>query len=222
MGPNDPVCFVDCETTGLDPDRHEIWEVGLILPNGDENLWQLPVDLGGADPMALAIGRFYERRSSPPDLNAPWGGEIRQTTLSFFAEAFVRATRDLHLVGACVGFDADRLWRLLRAQHQCPMWHYHLIDVEVLAAGYLRGRAKGIAAAALSVPQANQLADAGGGRVPDIGDFEGALRLGNEAHPPWKSEDLSRAVGVNPDDFERHSALGDARWAKAIYEAVMP
>jgi len=24
------VCFVDTETTGLDPDRHEIWEVGLI------------------------------------------------------------------------------------------------------------------------------------------------------------------------------------------------
>jgi oligoribonuclease (3'-5' exoribonuclease) len=32
---NAPVCFVDCETTGLDPDRHEIWEVGLITPDGE-------------------------------------------------------------------------------------------------------------------------------------------------------------------------------------------
>jgi hypothetical protein len=26
---------------------------------------------------------------------------------------------------------------------------------------------------------------------------------------------------VNPDDFDRHTALSDARWAKAIYDAVM-
>lgn len=41
------------------------------------------------------------------------------------------------------------------------------------------------------------------------------------ALPPWNSNDMSRAVGVEPDDFDRHTALGDARWAKAIYEAVM-
>lgn len=30
-----------------------------------------------------------------------------------------------------------------------------------------------------------------------------------------------RAVGVDPDRFEKHTAIGDARWAKACYEAVM-
>lgn len=39
--------------------------------------------------------------------------------------------------------------------------------------------------------------------------------------PPWNSNDLSRAVGVDPDDFDRHTALADARWAKAVYEAVL-
>lgn len=39
--------------------------------------------------------------------------------------------------------------------------------------------------------------------------------------PPWDSEAVSRAVGVNPDDFERHTAMGDVRWAMAIYDAVM-
>lgn len=39
--------------------------------------------------------------------------------------------------------------------------------------------------------------------------------------PPWSSTDLSLAVGVDPAKFDRHSALGDARWAKAMYEAVM-
>jgi hypothetical protein len=41
---NAPICFVDTETAGPDPDRHQIWEVGLITPNGDEHLWQFPVD----------------------------------------------------------------------------------------------------------------------------------------------------------------------------------
>ena len=45
------VCFVDTETTGLDPDRHPIWEVALITPNGDEHVWQFAVEeINGVDP----------------------------------------------------------------------------------------------------------------------------------------------------------------------------
>lgn len=39
--------------------------------------------------------------------------------------------------------------------------------------------------------------------------------------PPWDSTELSLAVGVKPDEFEKHTAVGDALWAKALYEAVM-
>jgi DNA polymerase III epsilon subunit-like protein len=39
--------------------------------------------------------------------------------------------------------------------------------------------------------------------------------------PPWDSEELSRAVGVNPDDFARHTAMGDVLWCRALYDAVM-
>lgn len=38
---------------------------------------------------------------------------------------------------------------------------------------------------------------------------------------PWDSDGLSRAVGVDPEQFERHTAMGDVRWAMAIYDAVM-
>ena len=31
---------------------------------------------------------------------------------------------------------------------------------------------------------------------------------------PWKSDDLSRTCGINPDDYDRHTALGDARWVR--------
>lgn len=36
---------------------------------------------------------------------------------------------------------------------------------------------------------------------------------------PWSSADLSRRVGVDPDGFDRHSARGDARWVRAMYQA---
>ena len=38
--------------------------------------------------------------------------------------------------------------------------------------------------------------------------------------PPWKSDFLSQACGVSPRDFDRHSALGDARWCKALWERI--
>jgi hypothetical protein len=87
------------------------------------------------------------------------------------------------------------------------MWHYHVIDVEALAAGYL---------AAIR----QDAAELGYHDRPDTPQYEheGNLEI---ARLPWKSDSLSRAVGVEPDDFDRHTALGDARWAKAIYEAVM-
>lgn len=38
---------------------------------------------------------------------------------------------------------------------------------------------------------------------------------------PFSSLETSSAVGVNPDDFDRHTALGDALWAREIFESAM-
>lgn len=167
------LAFVDTETTGLDPDRNEVWEVGLILRDTEgievERVWQLPVDLGRAESIALKVGNFYERRWDYSELTRPVD----------FAEEFGELTHGTHLVGAVPSFDDGFLKRLLRASRGCPGWHYHLVDVEALAAGRLA------------------------------------------AEPPWDSNELSRLVGVDPELFDRHTALGDARWARAIYDAVM-
>jgi hypothetical protein len=38
---------------------------------------------------------------------------------------------------------------------------------------------------------------------------------------PWRSDELSRLIGVEPPgDAERHTALGDARWAARAWDAV--
>lgn len=164
------IAFVDTETTGLDPDQHQIWEVGMVLRSDSgrsEHSWQLPVDLGRADAVGLRIGRFHDRRI------------LEVTEVGEFVDEFCYLTRGVHLAGAVISFDEERLRRLARANGACPEWHYHLVDVEALAAG----------------------------------------KIG--AAPPWDSTALSFDVGVNPDLFDRHTALGDALWAEAIYDAVL-
>lgn len=190
------LAFVDTETTGVDPDYHEIWEVALIV-DGEEHVWQLPVDLKRADPKALEIGRFYERYDAA-NLTPVW--RFTDEFLSYFAPVqewfsggLVRETKR-HMVGAVPSFDDERLRRVLDWTRRSAFgkgWHYHLIDVEALAVGYLHGQALGptFTAEALTLP--------------------------------WESDDLSRACGVEPPgEEERHTALGDARWAKRLYEAI--
>jgi hypothetical protein len=180
------VAFVDTETIGLDPDVHPIWEVAVIDPYGVDRTWQIQVtarELSLAHPKALEIGRFEERYDKT--LKAQPAEEVAWEIWNLLS-AYDR----VHLAGAVVSFDEERLRRLFWQWNLGIPWHYHLVDIETLAAGYC---------AALDAEQS---------RMPSLA-------------PPWDSEDLSRAVGVEPDSYERHTALGDAKWAKAVYEAVM-
>lgn len=200
------LAFVDLETTGLDPKRHEIWDVGIITvdteaagkgrpdPYREEFQCFLPVTLATADSMALTVGRFYERHphfKGEPHTDT-WGGlqqgtaqmeEDRHNSVWSPAPAAHKIARLLagrHLVGNVVSFDAGFLDVFLRANGAAPNWHYHLVDCEALVAGAL-GR-----------------------------------------QPPWKSTELSVAAGVEtPDHGEHHTALADARWAERLYLAVM-
>lgn len=43
---------------------------------------------------------------------------------------------------------------------------------------------------------------------------------GATVNPPWKSEDLSKKIGVDPANFERHTALGDVAWVEAQWDVV--
>jgi hypothetical protein len=38
--------------------------------------------------------------------------------------------------------------------------------------------------------------------------------------PPYDSNELSKAVGVNPQQYERHTAMGDVLWVRAQFDAV--
>lgn len=197
------LCFIDTETTSLRHDRRA-WEIGLIVrePGQEdrEHQWfvhDMDLDLGNADVMSLNIGRFYQRHPQ----HAPDGAPNYGTNIYSEHHALTeveRVTRGAHLVGAVVSFDADVLGQRMRANGICPSWHYHLIDVEGLAVGYLSG------------------SPAFGQSPSGIARLDAAELIS----PPWKSDDLSAALGIKVSDEDRHTALGDAKWARAIYDAV--
>lgn len=174
-----PVVFLDTETTGLDPETERIFEVAIIAGE-KEHVWRIEPERSVVDrmhPKALEVNRYHERTQRP---EWEWGAYIG--SLVEIADLI----HGKHIVGAVPDFDT----RFLAAEYKraggrvsCPQWHYHLIDVETLAIGFLAAQGK-------------------------------TLSL------PWNSDDLSRAVGVEPDTHT-HEALADARWAKRIYERIM-
>lgn len=186
------LAFLDTETTSLRHDRRA-WEIGLVVrrDNGDEIdcSWfvrAVDLDLGEADLGSLKIGRFFDRH--------PQHNGADRKAMGLF-EAAVRPplvmdeydvlsqveeyTRGATIVGAVPNFDTEVLGNRMRAHGICPSWHYHLVDVETLAAGALRKA------------------------------------------PPWNFDGLLAEFGLTYDEAERHTALGDARMARDLYDAVL-
>lgn len=227
------LAFIDTETTGLDLELHDIWELALIVrghPNpakDGEYVWQLPISLSLADPMALDISGWYERSiqwGSDGGVGQDMGDKERHYAYSIAGmtgnqnpverqfydkrdrtglRLTLRRVCDLingaHLVGAVPDFDAYRLRQLLGEYGLLPTWHYHLVDIEALMVGYLSHQNQNIQ----------------------------TLRLPNDSSHktvtlPWKSDHLSTECGVAPPTKEeRHTALGDARWAERVYNRVV-
>ena len=212
------LAFTDTETITLDPGPDVIWEIGLITRDDGkaDQEWQFQVkpNMGRAHPEALKVSRFDERFRlgrgeqaagwSPPALAVPDFPPAR-LTYGAVATTLRALLAGRHVVGAVPNFDTERLALFLRKQaaadpgdpgpYRDP-WHYHLIDVENLAAGYLAAKRAGLAGLGLDA------------------DFDPA--------PPWDSDALTKALGLDPvPDDQRHTALGDCRWARAIYDLVM-
>jgi DNA polymerase III epsilon subunit-like protein len=201
--------FLDTETTGLDPGRHEMWELAIITreeghprDEDQEHLFQVyPGRLADADPTALRINRFYDRIS--PILQTRQAGAVRAVGVSaddteggwvtmHRAKAALEIASLLNgalIIASNPTFDAAMYGRgmiskFLRTWGEVEGWDYHLIDIRTLALGYLCGP----------------------GVLPD-------LRM--------KSATLWEEIGLTPSNYATHSALSDARLVRDVFDTIV-
>ena len=198
------LAFVDTETTHLDPRYGNVWEIAVIRRRIDgvdsEFVWQVRPDLATADPEALKIGRYEERFAIPDGWDALEFWSSGATMRSLIPEMLFDLQEALSgavVVGSNPGFDIAFLTKLLQAHGRKLPWHYRPIDIATLAAGYRYGQAA---------------SGAYGGDFAFQADYP---------QMPYRSYELSRAVGVEPPAKDvAHTALGDARWARDVFDAV--
>jgi DNA polymerase III epsilon subunit-like protein len=191
--------FVDCETTGLDPERHHIWEIAWLVRDpdltgntDDINHWMIRPDLSTADPNALAIGRYYERigkLATQPvgttQIMVEVDGALKVNGNPPLTQLAADLANDLDgafVVGNVPWFDERFIQNLLRANGQCLASHYHLVDIEAMAVGQL-----------------------GTGHLL----------------PPFDSATINASYGLDYPPGARHTALGDARMVRDLYDAIL-
>lgn len=182
-----PLVFMDTETTGLSLDD-DVWEFAGIRrePDGTETELHLFIEHNEHRCARLPEAFLKDHRARYDEALAVSRGTAAGRIYRFLAPHPEHGP--VHIVGAVPNFDTERLTLLLERHDRTWPAHYHLVDVENLAVGFLAAR---------TIPSPRPIL------------------------PPWDSDELSELLGVEPMGEERHTAMGDARWARAIFDRVM-
>ena len=108
------LCYIDTETTGLNPRIHQPYEVAYWREDAESPIARLlPHTLDHADQQALAIGRYWERGNFPFP-----GDHLTRANVAL-------DLRGVTLVGSNPAFDAAMLTRYIGT----PVWHHRMIDI---------------------------------------------------------------------------------------------
>lgn len=204
-----PICFIDCETTALGPLARP-WEIAVIRRDPGEpdveHVWHVAYSTEtlppGTNPDALTIGGWWKRGSDPNWLFTTHAGgedgEQDDVVIGRGAEwaiaPLVHAVLDgAVLLGVGVHFDAAVLAAMFgRHGLSTEPWHYAIVDLKAATWGQLL-----VANGFAGVPQPEGL------------------------NLPMRSESLAGVLDVVPPlEEERHTALGDARWAARWFDAL--
>lgn len=207
-----PVIILDTETTSLTPDYTTgagvIWELAMIeRQTGTQHVWRVKPDLALADPGALRVGRFYERTtkmcqkcvnpSRAYDLTVWAKSEYDDPEWSSpkaLAAEIAPLLDGATIIAANPTFDAGFLTALLNRYGQAATWHYRLRDIGSMAFGYL-----------CAFGEVGPPAVPAGGGVPAV---------------DASTDVFAKALGVDPEDFERHTALGDCLLVDAMLDVM--
>jgi len=145
-----PLAFIDVETTGLDPNRHEVIEVAVVFDESvfrrlgapwalllhrdepDLAVWHTrirPERIGDADPKALRVNRYDPERWA----NAPTAAEVADDIVALLT----REGADPVIVGHNVSFDRDFLNATLRGVGSRARVSHHTVDTVTLCHEHL-------------------------------------------------------------------------------------
>ena len=112
--------FLDTETTGLDVEKHEVWEIAYAIDDGPIKSHVVQHSLANADPKALDINGYNTRfRGVPADF-------------LLFEKELRAAAQDQFLVGSNPAFDQ----RFLVKRWGERPWEYRMIDIATYAMPY--------------------------------------------------------------------------------------
>lgn len=143
-----PIAFIDVETTGLDPTRHEVIDVAVVFDDEvlrrtgapwtrllrcegpDAAVWHTriqPERIGDADPKALEVNGYS------PDgwKRAPNADQVGDTLVELLVDS------KAILVGHNVTFDRDFIAQMLMRQGRPARLGYHAIDTVTLCHEHL-------------------------------------------------------------------------------------
>jgi len=125
--------FCDTETTGLDLNQHEVWEIAYAFDDEPVHSAIVPHTLAHADPVALEVGQYIQRGGE--------AGRRLDTMPAFESELIDRLWEERPmLVGANPAFDAYRLMRRWRREPWAwrgEPWHHRLFDIQAYAVPFL-------------------------------------------------------------------------------------
>jgi hypothetical protein len=209
--------FEDCETIRLAPvqGRVTVWEFGFISPLG-EYLWQIRPDMSLKDETSLKVGRFAERFTKQLLDYCP-GTAMRMIhphKPALLAESHIQAFKFRDALIAAKSFASE----VADLAAGCHMWGSNpAFDVGHTPAGHL-----------------TELLHAFGGEptwhyhpddIPSVARgwcaAKGITPVSARGDGKIRSDDWSRAIGINPDTYDRHTALGDCRWVQATWDAML-
>lgn len=199
------IVFLDSETTGLDPILDEPWEVAWCKRS-------LFLDASKTQDVysTMFVQHKYERAEKLPaefkqDYDARFRFEQAITRPELASRVMETFSGRLHVVGNVPSFDTTRIGYMLYKLGLNEPWHYHVTCIENVALGYLQGRLRS---------DYRHMTSAERSRLTSV-----VNRLAIHGKS-IDSNELSLSLGVDPDLYDRHTALGDVKWCVAQWDAI--
>uniref|UniRef100_UPI003F49A937 hypothetical protein n=1 Tax=Nocardia suismassiliense TaxID=2077092 RepID=UPI003F49A937 len=192
-----PIAYVDIETTELHPELRLAWNIGIVVRTSDgavreTEIFVADIDLSNANERSLEVGHFYQRH---PQYRNGFDHPINRGDSGLLTE------RDAALV-------VERWTREAIFAGIVPSFDALTLDAMLRRHGLKAGWHYALLDVCTFA----------------AGSFYGRAMCGEPLPDPMPRtpEEISAACGVPLlSSEERHTALGDARWAMRLHEHTL-